>query len=268
MHSADNALEQSAAASGLLGPRTLYVELLIKVLANTIYEDRSMDPWHPSTFRLEDRTGGVDWPATAHSMIGLKRLHNLASLTQRVIDERIPGDLIETGVWRGGACILMKGVLASNGVRDRKVFVCDSFEGLPPPDEAKFPNDANDMHHTFKELAIPLEVVRSNFQKYDLLDDQVVFVKGFFEDTLPKLSPTPLAIMRLDGDMYQSTIEALTNLYPRLSAGGFVIIDDYGAVPACQAAVVDFRQAHAIEDEMFPIDGIGVWWQRGLSGGA
>ena len=91
---------------------------------------------------------------------------------------------------------------------------------------------------------MPLEHVKENFQRYGLLDEQVRFVKGWFRDTLPHVPIERLAVLRLDGDLYESTIQALDGLYHKLSPGGFVIVDDYGNVPACRQAVNDFR-AHA-----------------------
>jgi hypothetical protein len=86
-------------------------------------------------------------------------------------------------------------------------------------------------------------------------------VKGWFRDTLPRLPIERLAIMRLDGDLYESTMDALVNLYPRLSIGGYVIIDDYN-LECCQQAVHDFRRQHSINDEIVHIDGAGVYWKR------
>jgi len=113
-----------------------------------------------------------------------------------------------------------------------------------------------------QELAVTLEEVQANFQKYDLLDDQVKFLKGWFRDTLPVAPISRLAILRLDGDLYESTMDALVNLYPKLSVGGWVIVDDYGCVPACAKAISDFRMANGIEDEIREIDWTGVCWRR------
>jgi hypothetical protein len=240
--------------------RDLYLDLLIKILANIIYEDGSIGP-QPAAYRADIRALGRDWPCVAHTMVGLRRLQNLRELVQRTLDENIPGDYIETGVWRGGCCILMRGILAANEDRCRRVYVADSFEGLPPPNAESFPADRDDRHATFAELAVPLEQVRSNFAKYDLLDDRVVFVKGWFKDTLPGLAVERLALMRLDGDMYESTIQALDALYPKLSNAGFVIIDDY-ILSGCRQAVDDFRSAHGITAPIVRIDQTGVWWQK------
>ena len=137
----------------------------------------------------------------------------------------------------------------------------NSFEGLPPPNPDQYPADTGDIFHTMRELAIPIEQVRANFAAYGLLDDQVVFVPGLFQDTLPALSAGPFALTRLDGDMYGSTIIALNTLYPRLSKGGFVVIDDY-ALDGCKAAVDDFRRDHRIISEINTVDWTGIWWQK------
>jgi O-methyltransferase/8-demethyl-8-(2,3-dimethoxy-alpha-L-rhamnosyl)tetracenomycin-C 4'-O-methyltransferase len=240
----------------------LYADLLIRIVANTIYRDPPMDPWHGQVFTDEARTTGGDWPSVAHSMVGVKRLQNLAKLVQSAIDEGIEGDFIETGVWRGGCCILMRGILKANGV-DRKVYVADSFAGLPPPNEEKYPQDKGDTHHLHdKSLAVSLEQVKSNFDAYGLLDDSVVFIKGYFQQTLATLPDKPFALIRLDGDMYESTIIALEALYPKLSVGGYAIIDDYGVLGPCRQAVTDYRQRHGITSTIHQIDESGIWWRK------
>jgi hypothetical protein len=140
--------------------------------------------------------------------------------------------------------------------------VADSFEGLPPPDATRFPADRRSSFHVFRELAVSEAEVRRNFAAYDLLDEQVVFVKGFFEHTLAGIPAERFALARLDGDMYQSTMEGLMHLYGRLSEGGFIVIDDYGALSGCRQAVHEFRDANSIKDEIRPIDGSAVWWQK------
>src|SRR3954453_14297624 len=244
--------------------RELYLGLLINVLANTIYRDPSIHPDSLGTFQPELRSEGRDWPKVAHSMAGLRRLENVQQLAQRVIDEEIPGDFIETGVWRGGCCILMRAVLAANGVTSRKVYVVDSFDGLPPPKPDKFSRDEGLNLHLYRELAVSLEQVKDNFSRYGLLDEQIVFIKGLFQNTLPSLDAGPFGLIRIDGDLYESTYVALNALYPKLSPGGFVIIDDYGALPACQAAVLDYRTLMGIESPIQQIDWTGSWWQKPL----
>jgi hypothetical protein len=191
-------------------------------------------------------------------MVGTKRLENLQTLIEDVVQRGITGDLIETGAWRGGSSIFMRGVLKALDVTDRNVWVADSFQGLPEPTAAA---DAAMDLHLAPQLAISLEEVQANFQAYGLLDDQVQFIKGWFRETLPRLQDVNWALLRLDGDLYESTMDALTNLYPQLSTGGYVIIDDY-SIPACRRAVEDYRQANGINDELQPIDADSVFWQR------
>lgn len=208
------------------------------------------------------RSEGRDWPAEADSMIGLRRLDNLHACIETVIRDRVPGDFIETGVWRGGACIFMRAALNAYGDRTRKIWVADSFEGLPKPD-GRYGQDEGDIFWKFKStLGISLDQVKSNFSRYGLLDERVCFLKGWFKDTLPIAPIDKLAIMRLDGDMYASTMDALENLYPKLSSGGFVIVDDYGGVDTCRQAVEDFRERHKINEPILRIDWTGAYWRK------
>ncbi len=242
--------------------RDLYLDLLIKILANTIYEDPSTNPDNAGPFQPNLRAEGRDWPALAHTMIGLRRLDNIRDLAQRVVDEGTPGDLLEAGVWRGGSCILMRGILAANAIKDRKVYVVDSFTGLPPPKPDEFPHDEGLNLHLYDQLAVSLEQVQANFDRYGLLDEQVIFVKGLFQDTLPLLNAGPFALIRLDGDLYESTSVALESLYPKLSPGGFIILDDFNFLPACQQAVMDYRSRFGITAAMHQVDWCASWWQK------
>jgi hypothetical protein len=242
--------------------RALYLDLMAKMLVNTIYGDPNQSPWAKPVYDPGARDAGRDWPVVAHSMIGMQRMTSLWQLCERALQENVPGDLIETGIWRGGACIMMRAVLKAYGDKSRKVYCADSFAGLPKPEPDRYPQDAGDRHHEFEQLAISREDVMKNFDAYGLLDDQVEFVEGFFADTLPKLNARNFAVIRLDGDMYASTIQSLDSLYPKLSPGGFLIVDDYGAIPACRAAVEDFRRAHNIDCPTTKIDWTGIWWQK------
>ncbi len=205
----------------------------------------------------------LNWPAEAETMIGLKRLDNLERCITDVLSQRIPGDLLEAGVWRGGAAIFMRAVLSAHRDSARTVWVADSFQGLPKPDPERYPADAGVPFFEFNHiLGVSLEEVKGNFARYGLLDEQVRFLVGWFRDTLPQAPVERLAVLRLDGDMYESTIETLNALYVKLSIGGYVIIDDYGALPGCRAAVPDFRAQHGITEELRHIDWTGVFWQR------
>lgn len=209
----------------------------------------------------EMRESGQAWPRHADTMIGMHRLDNIQQCVERVLADGVEGDLIETGVWRGGACIFMRGILEAYDDRHRRVFVADSFQGLPPPDVERYPEDRGDVHFTFSNLAVSEEQVRENFRRYHLLDERVVFLKGWFKDTLPTAPIDKLALMRLDGDMYESTMDALNALYPKLSKGGYCIIDDY-ALPGCRKAVEDYRRQHGVDAAIESVDWTGVYWRK------
>jgi hypothetical protein len=218
----------------------------------------------PVVYSDEHRESGMTWPLQAHTMIGLRRLDNNQFCMESVLEDAVPGDVIETGVWRGGACIFMRGVLAAHGITDRRVFVADSFAGLPPPEKEAYPQDEGDQHYTQEFLAVSKAEVEKNFRLYGLLDEQVVFLEGWFKDTLPAAPIEALSVLRLDGDMYQSTMEALQNLYPKLSSGGYCIIDDYG-IETCREAVTDFRAERDICCPIQEIDPTSVYWRKGSS---
>ncbi len=237
----------------------LYLDLIKRSLTNSIYAATEGE-----SFDADKRATGHDSPPTAHTMIGLRRLDQLQRCVEDVINSQVPGDLIETGVWRGGASIFMRAVLRVHGVTDRTVWVADSFEGLPAADLVHYPQDDGEVAglHGIPYLAVSLEQVKDNFRAYGLLDDHVRFLKGWFKDTLPTAPVRRIAVLRMDGDMYQSTMEALEALYPKLSVGGYVIVDDYGAIEQCRQAVHDYRDAHGISDEMTRVDWTGVHWKR------
>ena len=241
--------------------RQRYLDTLEKALTGQLYGDHSIAPWGDSSYDPDVRLIGRDWPARAQTMIGSARMRSLRTLIETVLTDNIPGDLLEAGVWRGGASIYMRGILAAYGTTNRKVWAADSFAGLPPPTPDLYPADAGDRHSTVEALAVSLDEVKKNFALYDLLDNQVVFVQGWFKDTLPELPVDRLAILRLDGDMYSSTIETLEALYLKVQLGGYIIIDDY-ILPACRQAVHDFRAKMEIHEAFHDVDGAAVYWRK------
>ena len=245
--------------------RKRYLDLMQSCLAGVIYEDAPYPVLGQMRYDSQTREFGYDWPSLAHTMIGSRRLANVRNLAEYVVRWRIPGDLIETGVWRGGACIMMRAVLEAYKVKNRRVWLADSFEGLPVPDTQRYPADAGSKFHEYEELSVPLEAVKENFRKYGLLDEQVVFLKGWFKNTLPTAPIERLALLRLDGDLYESTIVPLEALYDKLSVGGFVIVDDYHVVAGCKRAIQDFCASRKITPAMVEIDGVGVYWRKSRS---
>jgi len=205
-----------------------------------------------------ERVEGIDEPVDAFTMIGKKRLDNLHEMLNHVRENNIDGDLIETGVWKGGATILMK-IYCDLYRMNKKVFVCDSFEGLPKP-SGKFSSDNGDIHYTFKNLAISLTEVQKNFVSFHCLDENVIFIKGFFGESLPNNEQIKkLALLRMDGDMYESTHDVFYALYDKVEHNSPVIIDDY-CLRGCRDCVTDFRAAKKIDEQIFTIDRCGIYW--------
>ena len=263
--------------------KTLYLHLIKRSLTCGLYEGMDGTVWSPRGFlqrlllknfvppeicflrpvNIEARNEGKDWPYMAQTMVGSKRLDNLQFCVERVLADRVSGDLIETGVWRGR----LRQFSCGPSSKPTK-FQTDAsgwrihFRGCHNLMQNNIPLMRATLHHQFEYLAVSLEQVRANFQRYGLLDDQVRFLKGWFKDTLPSAPIEKLSIIRLDGDMYESTMDGLVNLYPKLSPGGFLIVDDYGAVPACKKAVHDYREQHGIREEIHSIDWTGVYWRR------
>ena len=245
----------------------LYLRLLAKSLTGTL---RDEEPDHDNA-----NVGSFVVQFTRHYMMGeavtmlpLCRLDNIRDCIAEALADGVAGDVVEAGVWRGGGSIFMRGCLEALGGGERRSFVADSFEGLPEPD----PDNAKEtafyrgdlMQQGYRKMAAGYEEVRDNFEAYDLLSDRVCFLKGWFSETLASAPIASLALMRLDGDYYSSTMDGLTALYPKLSPGGFAIIDDYGedAWTDCRKAVDEYRSAHGVTAPMTAVDSKCVYWRK------
>ena len=252
--------------------KELYLNFIKRVLTDTVY-DREITIDYLKTNQTPDeetlkeilknpirqhRLTGHDWPSDAHTMIGMKRMDNLHECLDYVRLNNVEGDIIETGVWRGGAMIFAKIYCDLYNI-NKKIFVCDSFDGLPVPEH---PEDEGDVHYTFDFLKVPLDEVTSNFRLYNALDENVVFLKGWFSDTLPNNNNIgSLSILRMDGDMYKSTMDVFDSLYHKVNQNGFIIVDDY-CIPNCRKATEDFRKQNNITSELNVIDNCGVFWKK------
>ena len=308
--------------------RELYLDVMKRAIINVLFLEVSKPSWFYGAdrtpvlapgFSLPRRVLGEDMPANSFSMVGLHRLNNIQSCLETALEERVPGDFVETGAYRGGACIFARAVLKAHGVTDRNVVACDTFSPPKPPPsllglvlmmpivwgiqllslipfrplrmalfklaesvDEDFPAQTQDpkllddwialfffflqnlttFHAT--EMSKGIETVKSYFARFGLLDDQVRFLQGFFADTIPSPEAAFLkevAVLRADGDTYESTMDALRLLYPKVSPGGFVIIDDYHSFVSCAKAVDEFRAEHGIEEAMHPIDNLSVYWR-------
>lgn len=246
--------------------RAVYLEALKNLVSGIVWgkEEVSVTPRKQlriTPLDIQKRKGGNDWTYLGYTMTGFDRLDNVMQLLQDIADNEVVGDYIETGVWRGGSSIFARGVIRAMNQGQRKSFVCDSFKGLPPGDRDLDRKDKN--WDKWPYLEVSAELVAGNFNSAGLLDSQVIFVKGFFNDTMPVLSPmiNALAVMRLDGDMYESTVDVLYHLYEKLSVGGYVIMDDWFGFPS-RTACEDFFKVHGISPEIIQIDSLAVYWKK------
>lgn len=199
-------------------------------------------------------------PRDALTMIGTKGLDNIHYCIKQCIKNKVPGGFMETGVWRGGACIFAAGCFKFYNEK-RPVYVCDSFEGLPLPSHEK--DAGHEYYNEATYLKISQETVRKSFEKYNLLSDDVFFIEGYFEHTMSELAKEDfqLAVLRLDGDMYTSTLSVLENMYDKVSPGGYIIVDDF-CLELCRQAVYEFRDKRKITD---PILSATTWQSNGVS---
>lgn len=272
-----------------------YIRLLRDSLCNRHYARQDQSPPHPHELQQAERTLAevrrrfaehreaqvqhllrqitpelaVQWfrrnSWQAYTLLDESGLDNIQRCTEEVVSKNVPGDLIECGVWRGGSCIFMRGLLRAHGDGRRQVWVADSFQGLPEPDAESSPLDA--ISHEFLRviggLRCTLEEVSENFRRFDLLDRRVRFLPGWFQDTLPSAPIDKLALIRLDADYYESTRQALEALYPKLSPGGFVIIDDYGSAGlGARRAVDDFRRQQSIPGTLRGVNENIAYWEK------
>jgi len=213
---------------------------------------------------------GKAWPSYGYTMVGLKRSKHIQLLLEDVFQKGVPGDFLEAGVWRGGASIIAKAVMFAHGEDTRRVFVCDSFQGLPK-NELHQDKAHNVDWSAMEYLRVSQEQVMSNFRDFDLLDDRVEFVKGYFSESMPRFreshlgaggAPSPqLAVVRADGDMYSSCFDIIVNLYDFIPVGGYFIIDDWTGFP-CADAIKDFRGHLGINEEIILVDQSSAFFQK------
>jgi len=221
-----------------------------------------------SPFNEEARWQGADWCEYCFTMAGGARVQNVRHLVEKTITEGVPGDWLEAGAWRGGCSIMARVVQTVLGEeKHRRTYVCDSFAGLPLSSTSADHDGWNKMHF----LEVSQSEVERNFEQFVPLDGNVRFRKGYFSESLPEVRKElrrdgrQLAVLRGDGDMYESYMDILYNLYEFVSVGGYFICDDCPAIAEAKKAIEDFRKHHAIEDPLQTVDGsaMGTFWQKG-----
>lgn len=185
----------------------------------------------------------------------------------RVIDRGIPGALVECGVYMGGNIEVMIRALQRRGVTDRDIYLYDTFAGMPKPEERDdealggIVKASWEAHRTTEDgdkgsnwMKAGVDIVRERIDPLGYPDSRLHFVKGMVEDTIPATVPDRIAILRLDTDFYASTKHELVHLYPRMSPGGILIIDDYGAFPGSRMATDEYAAEHGLDWFLHRVD--------------
>ena len=209
--------------------------------------------------------GGIIRAASPYTMVGKRRLLNACVSVDEVYRLEIAGAIVECGVWRGGCAAAMAAVSEHRG-GSRDVWLLDSFEGLPEPTE----RDGARAHEWMAGATVEQrcvanvhEVEALLFDKFHLPRERVHIRRGWFENTVPAAAPEigPIAVLRLDADWYESTRICLEYLYPNVSDGGIVIIDDYGYWEGCRRATDELLQSIGVV-ELTAIDACGVFFRK------
>jgi hypothetical protein len=196
-----------------------------------------------------------------------ERLYALYNSVKYVLNNNIPGDFVECGVWKGGNPVMMATMLMEAGVTDRKIYLYDTYEGMSEPTA----NDTNFKGNDARQLLdnsdkadqasvwcfSQLDEVKQNLRKTGYPEQNLVFVKGKVEDTMPSTLPGAIALLRLDTDWYESTLHELWHLFPLLSSRGVLIIDDYGYWEGCRKATDQYFREQGIPILLQRIDSTG-----------
>ena len=189
------------------------------------------------------------------TQVGVRGLIATMMACRHVIKRKLEGDFVECGVWRGGCSILAANMFKLHGV-SKKIYLFDTFEGMTPPTEydfkeisglsalGKFTDNQRDGFNQWNYSAI--DEVKENFRKADLLSDNIIFIKGDVSETLGNKEnlPEKISLLRLDTDFYESTKSELEVLYPLLTIGGNLIIDDYGVWAGPRKATDEYFALH------------------------
>lgn len=184
-----------------------------------------------------------------YTMISIERAWALAQAVAYVCRSNVAGDIVECGVWKGGACLLASHVLVKEKDNHKKIWLYDTFEGMTSPGEEDcIASSGQPLRERNPEgwWTADIAEVRRNISSAVLGMERFRFVQGRVETTLKKEYPQQLSILRLDTDWYESTLFELEVLYPRLTPGGILIIDDYGHFTGARKAVDDFFEKQGI----------------------
>lgn len=199
---------------------------------------------------MDDEFTSIWGEVKQHTMISPERGWALTEAVRYVARAHIPGDIVECGVWKGGACLLASFILHSvEPYTERLIWLYDTFKGMVKPgvnDRIASSGQALTERGAEGWWAIDIDEVRSLMRKSPLDEGTFNFVAGAVAETLEFSVPQKIAILRLDTDWYESTLKELEVLYPRLSKGGVLIVDDYGHFTGAKKAVDEYFERQPV----------------------
>lgn len=202
-----------------------------------------------------------------YTMTSLRRLVALCDAVQYIVRNQIPGDIVECGVWKGGSMMAVARTLMETGDESRHLYLFDTYEGMPSPSDrdisAQGESAADMLRNEDKEdsesvwCVATLDEVRRVIGGVGYACAKVHYVKGRVEETLPKMAPERIALLRLDTDWYESTRHEMEQLFPKLSSGGVLIIDDYGHWRGARQAIDEYIKKNKLQILLHRIDETG-----------
>ncbi len=200
-----------------------------------------------------------------YTMTSQERVQALILATRHIARRRIPGAIVECGVWRGGSMLAVARTLADAGDVARDLYLFDTYSGMPAPgpedvrahDGAAAATLLEDAREEQTRAYASLESVKATMARSPYDPARVHYVVGKVEETIPAAAPEAIALLRLDTDWYESTRHELEHLFPRLAAGGVLIIDDYGWWAGARRAVDEYFAAHGAPILLNIIDDTG-----------
>ena len=206
----------------------------------------------PPAERLEPEFLDLQNRCAPYTMTSLERMYAVWQAINYVVAARVPGDVVECGVWRGGSTMLAAMTLSRRGDSERRLWLFDTFEGMAPPGPMDVTGALGENPHMeWREAQVgdhnewcysPLDEVKVNMSATGLAAERFTYVKGRVEDTIPGTIPGQIAVLRLDTDWYSSTRHELVHLFPLLQPGGVLIIDDYGHWAGARKAVDEYLE--------------------------
>ncbi|GAB2784034.1 TylF/MycF family methyltransferase [Rhabdobacter roseus] len=229
--------------------------------------DQEKDYWYWLYSDFTSFEKDIIQQALPYTMTSQERLVNLIRAIEYLVKQKIEGDFVECGVWKGGSSMVMALTLANLGEKTRNLHLYDTFDGMSTPSEKDESIDGQkaeiQLNASSKSISdsvwcySALEEVQQNLLSTEYPKENIHFIEGKVEDTIPHHLPDKIALLRLDTDWYESTKHELNHLFPRLVPGGILIIDDYGHWKGCRQAVDEYFQENNIPIFLMRIDYTG-----------